>query len=424
MLAVPRDGWRRLTLNWRSSLHANSFYLMAANGVSAAFGFLFWTAASRLYPAQEVGLAAAAVSAIALLSMLAVLGLDYAMVRFLPQAVDTQRIINASLTIGGVAALTLSSIFIAGLGVWSPVLLPLQHNALFVAALVISTVFATLSALLAGVFVAGKQASLVCFQSSIFSATKVLFVVILAGVPHVMGLMSAWAMGSLVSLASGIAFFLPRMKGERYRFQLMLQPNAVSDMAHFAFSNYIANVLWSAPTFLLPLLVLNVAGPAANAYFYVALNVSALLAMIPMAVSLSLFAHGSHDERELVRQTLDSVRLILWLLVPAIGVVFLFGGKLLLLFGRAYSDQATRLLWVLGLSTLPMTVNFLFFSVSRVQRRMAGVVVCTIWILGTTLGLSAVLLPRMGLLGVGVASLVAQISAAVVILIRYVLGGR
>ncbi len=419
MLAVPRDGWRRLTLHWRSSLHANSFYLIAANGVSAAFGFLFWTAASRLYPAQEVGLAAAAVSAIALLSMLAVLGLDYAMVRFLPQAADTQRIINSSLTIGGVAALTLSFIFIAGLGLWSPVLLPLQHNAPFVAALVISTVFTALSALLAGVFVAGKQANLVFFQSCIFSGAKVLFVVILAGVPQVMGLMSAWAMGTLVSLASGIAFFLPRIEGERYRFQLMLRPNAVSDMAHFAFSNYIANVLWSAPTFLLPLLVLNVAGPAANAYFYVALNVSALVAVIPMAISLSLFAHGSHDTEALVRHTVDSGRLMLSLLVPAIAAVFFLGGKILLVFGRSYSDQATRLLWVLALSTLPMTVNFLFFAVSRIQLRMAGVVACTGWILVVTLGLSAFLLPRMGLIGVGVAWLIAQVSAAVVILSRY-----
>jgi len=34
------------TASWRSSLHANSFYLMAANVGNAAFGFLFWTAAA------------------------------------------------------------------------------------------------------------------------------------------------------------------------------------------------------------------------------------------------------------------------------------------------------------------------------------------------------------------------------------------
>lgn len=43
---------------------------MAANVLNAGSGFLFWTAAARLYQVQEVGLAAATVSAVGLLAML------------------------------------------------------------------------------------------------------------------------------------------------------------------------------------------------------------------------------------------------------------------------------------------------------------------------------------------------------------------
>ncbi|MDQ7839593.1 MAG: hypothetical protein RDU83_01040 [bacterium] len=43
-----------------------------------------------------------------------------------------------------------------------------------------------------------------------------------------------------------------------------------------------------------------------------------------------------------------------------------------------------------------MTVNFLFFSVRRVQQRMAGVVASTAWILAVTMGLGALLLRRQG----------------------------
>ncbi len=85
---------------WRSSLLVNSYYLMAANVVMAAFGFLFWTAAARLHPPGEVGLAAAVLSVVGLVSMLSGLGLDYAMVRFLPDAADPQGIVNSALTIG------------------------------------------------------------------------------------------------------------------------------------------------------------------------------------------------------------------------------------------------------------------------------------------------------------------------------------
>jgi O-antigen/teichoic acid export membrane protein len=419
VLASRCNDWKRLTSPWRSTIYTNSLYLMAANVVSATFGFLFWTAAARLYYPQEVGVAAAAISAAGLLAMLSMLGLDYAMVRYLPRATDPHTIIGSSLTIGVISALALSLTFIAGLRVWSPALLPLQPSPLFVAGFVIATVFLTVSGLLGSIFLARKRASLVCLQSSVFSVTKVLFVIILSAIPHAMGLIGAWALGLVAAVGCGILLFLPRVEDGRYTLHPMLRREAINDMTHFAFANYLATVLWSAPTFLLPLLVINTLGAESNAYFYVASSVSGLLAMIPTAVSLSLFAHGSHDEGQLVRDTVECGRFTIWLLVPAIGAIFLLGGRVLLLFGQPYSQQATRLLWILALSTLPMTVNFLFFSVSRVQQRMAGVVACTAWILGITMGLSAVLLPRMGLLGAGTAWLAAQASAAIAILTCY-----
>jgi hypothetical protein len=79
---------------------------------------------------------------------------------------------------------------------------------------------------------------------------------------------------------------------------------------------------------------------------------------------------------------------------------------------------------LLALSTLPLTVNFLYFSVRRVQQRMAGVIASTMWILLVTLGLSVLLLPRVGLRGAGVAWFAAQSSVAGVILARYLVNPR
>ncbi len=105
--------------------------------------------------------------------------------------------------------------------------------------------------------------------------------------------------------------------------------------------------------------------------------------------------------------------------MPAIAGIFLLGGRVLLLFGRTYSEQATQLLWLLSLATVPMTLNVSYFSVQRVQHRMADVVLNLGWILVVTLGLSAVLLPRMGLLGAGAAWLAAQSSVAAAVFLRY-----
>jgi hypothetical protein len=46
-----------------------------------------------------------------------------------------------------------------------------------------------------------------------------------------------------------------------------------------------------------------------------------------------------------------------------------------------------------------LAVDFLFFRVRRVERRMAAMVACTAWILVATLGLSVIQLPRVGLMG-------------------------
>ncbi len=394
---------------------------MAANGVSAAFGFLFWTAAARLYHPQEVGLAAAAVSAVGLLSMVSLLGLDYAVVRFLPHAADPQGVINSVVTIGAAVALGLSLTFVAGLAVWSPALLPLRQNTLLAASLIIATVCTTVTGLVAGVFLARKLSRFVFAQSIVFGATKVILVVIFATIAHTVGLISAWALGLAAAVACALVFFLPWAEGGAYRLRPLIRRQVISDMSRFALTNYAATVLLVAPALLLPLLVVNVVGPESTAYYYVASSVSGLLTMIPGAVSMSLFAHGSHDDGQLVQHTRESIKVILTLLVPAIAAVFLLGDKVLLLFGRSYSEQGTRLLWVLAVSTLPLTVNVLFFSVSRVRQRMEAVIGCTAWILAVTLTLSVVLLPRLGLLGAGVAWFAAQASVAVVILTYYAL---
>lgn len=423
MLTLVGGTGKQLVRSLRSSHVESSLYLIAGNIVNAAFGFLFWAGAARLYAPQDVGLAAAAFSAMGLLGMVSTLGLDYAMIRFLPHARDPQGIINSSLTIAGSAALILSLAFVEGAGFWSTVLRPSRASLAFVAALVIGTVLTTIMGLLGSIYLSRKRAGLVLAQSSIFGATKVMCAVVLTAVGRPIGLIGAWIVGLGAAVGCSFAVFLPGVENGRYFARPAVSRAVVNEMTRFAFTNYLSTVLWSAPTLLLPLLVAHVAGSEANAYFYVAFSISGLLSIIPTAVSLSLFAHGSHDESELARLTLTSLRFSLGLLILAIGAVFILGGKLLLLFGRAYSVEATRLLWVLSVAALPIAVNSLYFSARRVQNRMGHLFIGMGVILVMTVGLSVVLLPRVGLIGVGVAWLVAQASVAVLVAGVYILRG-
>jgi len=392
---------------------------MAASVASAAFGFLFWTAAARLYRPQEVGFAAAVISAVGLLAMLAALGLDYALVRFLPQSAAPQEVISSALTIASVGALALAVVFIGGLGLWSPALLQVRASPALAGGVAAAVVLTAASGLLASTYLSRRRAGFVLAQAAVFGAGKVAAAVLFAALGlHAVGLVGAWVAGLGALAAAGLGFFLPRALGGEYRFRPVVVRKVINDMAHFAFANYVSAVLWSAPALLLPVLITNLSGPETNAYYYIASSVGGLLVMIPTAFAMSLFAHGSHDATDLVRRAVEAGKVSLGLLAPALVAVFLWGGKVLWIFGRAYSVEGTRLLWVLAVSTLPLTVNFLYFSVRRVQQRMAGVVASTLWILLVTLGLSGLLLPRLGLMGAGVAWFAAQASVAAVILGR------
>jgi O-antigen/teichoic acid export membrane protein len=405
---------------WRSSLHTESSFLIGANAINAAFGFLFWTAAARLYRPQDVGLAASAVAIVGLLAMLSGLGLDYALVRFLPGAARPREIINSCLTIGLAVALLAALTFLAGIRLWAPAMMPVRANPAYALILIVAAVSATLVGFMAAAYLSRKSARLVFGQSLVFGTVKVVAVLLfaVAGAGAV-GLLGAWTVGLSAAVCVGLLSFLPFVEGTGFRFRPALAREVVNDMAHFASANYVSAVLWSAPMSLLPILVTNVAGAEANAYFYVATSVSGLLAMIPMAASMSLFAHGSRDATDLFRRALESTRFSLLLLAPGVVGFFLLGGRVLLLFGKAYSEAGTRLLWILALSAVPLTINYLYFGVRRVQQRMAGVVAGAVWVLIVTLGLSVVLLPKVGLLGAGIAWFAAQASLAGVVLVGF-----
>ncbi len=403
-----------------SSLYANSFFLIIANVANAAFGFLFWTTAARLYSPRDVGLSAAAVSALGLVVVLSGLGLDYAVVRFLPHSRDPRRFINISLAIGGLAALVSCAVFIAGLGLWSPALIPLRQSIVLEGSLIIATISTTIAGLCGGVFLAGKQAGFVLVYSVLFGATRVVsvFALVLAG--GVTALIGAWAAGTVLAAAVAI-LLLPRARIGAVVNGSLLGLETPRSVAQFAFGNYAATVLSTAPTYLLPLLIVNLISPEANAFYYIASSIGGLLAMIPTAIALSLFAHGSADDRLLISRASESLRLALWFLAPVLVVVWLLAGKILLLFGRIYAEEATALVRVLALATLPISVNLVFFSVRRVQQRMSVVVANSAWILCISLGLGIILLPRTGVIGAGVAWLAAQGCIALIFLGRHFL---
>ncbi len=148
-------------------------------------------------------------------------------------------------------------------------------------------------------------------------------------------------------------------------------------------------------------MVLHVLTAEDNAYFYMAWSMAGLLIAISEATSFSLFAEGSHVEEQLSSDLRRNLKFMALILLPAVINFVLVADKLLLVFGREYSEAGTHLLWLLSPASLPASLNLLYLGVVRVEKKLKNVVLVTGGIALGTLVLSYVLLPHLGILGVG-----------------------
>ena len=140
--------------------------------------------------------------------------------------------------------------------------------------------------------------------------------------------------------------------------------------------------------------------------------------MIPSAVSVSLFAEGSYDDENLKSSIVRSLKMTSLILIPSVILVIVISEKLMLIYGGAYSANATSLLRILALATLPLAINIIYLGIKRVQKGLKTIIILTAFVAAVTLGLGYVLIPRMGIDGAGIAWLSGQGCVALFIVVR------
>jgi len=398
-------------------LYSNAFYLMLNTGVMALFGFFFWIVVARFYTEAEVGLGSAIISAMSLLSIISLVGLNISLVRFLPHADKPQELINSCYTLGGIISLAVAGIFLAGLGFWSPALAFVNQNAVFASAFIVFTILWTLQSLVNYTFVARRRAGFVLSKNTIFSVLKLAFPILFVLFFHTFGIVASWGIAMAVALAVSIFVFLPKVQ-DSYKPLPTLKLSLLKDMWRYSSGNYLADLFSTCLPFILPLMVVNVLGAEQNAYFYIAWMMAGLLFAIPVAISTSLFAEGSHFEDKLKENVTKSLKFTYLLLVPAVIVLILAGKWVLLAFGQSYSANGLHLLWVVGVSSLPLALTHIYSGILRVTGRIKELV--AIWgciVLVVLLG-SYLIMPVTGIIGIGYAWLGAQAVVASYILAR------
>jgi len=399
------------------SLYRNATYLTLNTAVMAFCGFFFWMVVARFYTEAEVGFGSAIISAISLIASISLVGLNTSLIRFLPQADKPQELMNTCYTLSGLVSLIVASVFIAGLGFWSPALVFINQNVVFISAFIVFALLWTLASLVDSTFVARRRAGFVLSKNTIYSVLKIPLPILLILFFRTFGIVASWGIAIAIALAVSLFLFLPKVQNP-YKPVPNLKLGLIKNMWQYSGGNYLANLLASSPPLILPLIVVNLLGAEQNAYFYIAWAIAGLLSAIPGAISQSLFAEGSHFEDKLRENVMKSLKFTFLLLVPAVTVLILVGKWLLLLFGQSYSLNALKLLWILSLSSLPLAINYIYTSILRVKSRIKELM--TIWgfIALAVLLASYLIMPITGIIGIGYAWLGAQTVVAIYVLAR------
>ena len=164
---------------------------------------------------------------------------------------------------------------------------------------------------------------------------------------------------------------------------------------------------------VLPILVVVRLGVTLNAYFYITWMMGAAFFMVSPSVAQAVFAEGVRAGSDLHTVVVKALRMIAVLLIPAM-VVMIVGGRFILgLFGASYAAAGYGLLILLAISALPDAVSNVAVVVFRVTQRLAYSTVLNLGILVVTVVAAWVLMPRLGIAGVGVAWLGAQTIGAI-----------
>ena len=177
-------------------------------------------------------------------------------------------------------------------------------------------------------------------------------------------------------------------------------------------------MLANAPHLILPLLVLNLLGTEMNAYFYIAWMIAAVLYSIPGAVSESLFAESSFDLTMVKKNVGLSLKLILFLAIPAVAIICIAGKWILHIFGQSYSANALLLLWLLSGTVLFKSIINVYISLLRVVNRIFEIIVIEGVFAASVLIACYLILPSAGINGIGYIWLAVHCLLAVVLFFR------
>lgn len=381
-----------------------SSLLILTSFFSAILGFIFWAIAVRLYSNNDVGIATAVISSLSLIMLFSSFGSESSIIRFFPEK-DKSMVLSTFVALITILSVIVSYIFILFSSNYSEDFWFISDYSF---AFIFLSISSSLFALVGTAFSALKKIEYQLAQNIIVSLRIILLI----------PLTSLGAIGILSSVGASIVIALVYsthylrklgITAKRMDFHFMM------DSLNYSFGNYIANLLITAPNFVLPLIIFGLLGSTETAIFYIIFSISNILFTIPGAIATSLFIEGSYG-KPLREVTFKAMSMSFVLILIFIFVLSPLSVLYINILGPTYKE-GFPLLVIFFASSFFVSGCHIYYAIKRIQKDTKRLIILGALISSITLGLSYPCIATFGKVGVGIAWLIAYFLGCIAIII-------
>lgn len=350
------------------SLVRSAMSLVSTSVVTSGLGFIYWTVAARMFSPTVVGESATAIAAMSLIAQCTVLGFGTALVFKLPtMAGGRAELVSTAATVCGVVggvvavlcAVALPGSFLGLPGIGHQLVTML----VFAGGVSAYSVAMMLDSALLSVAGGGVQLGRNVFHAVSKLILLGIFAVTLSQL-GALGIYTTWFIASAGSVLL-VAVWLMR----RYRVPVRrLRPrlSALRGLQFHAAKHHVLNLALTLPFFAMPIVANVILGAEKAGYLYATWSVAGFVFVLPIAMSMALYASGAKDSSTILMEFRFTLRNSMAACIAANLLILPLGGFILHIFGPEYVANGRLVLIVLCIGGLGLVIRDHHVAVARI----------------------------------------------------------
>ena len=344
--------------------------LLLAQALAAILGLVFWILVARLVDAHEIGIAATAISAQTLISLLTLLGFGTMLISELPlhEPARQRTLARRSLLVVTISSLVAGVAVVAAQPLLPDNLKTALGNPVGAITFVVGIAAATWGLVIDDACLALKRSEIQVARNLFASGMRfpVTAGLLALGFTDAHVIQLCWVLPLVASVP--FAWWRLRMvRGDRTSPRLLTD---VRRMSGVALPNYLLSLSLASASQMVPVVAGLTLASVANAEFAIAWLIATFVFLPPYLLSTALFAHGANVSTEEFRESMQRTIPAALLLSGALCVgAWVLGEPVLRIFGGHYARHSWAILALLVPAGLWMVFKDHLVALWRSQRR-------------------------------------------------------